>query len=478
MSDHHKRGSFGSNIGFLMAAVGSAVGLGNIWGFPYKMGNNGGFVFLLVYLILAVFVGVCVMMGEMAIGRKTRQGSAGAYRAISQKFSWLGWLAVIAGFVILCFYLVLGGMVLRYAVGYFLAMFGVDTFGDPASFFGSFLTNGWSMVIFFALFAVINAAIVMGGVEGGIERFNKFAMPALFFLLLIVLIYVACQPGAGEGYRYIFGVNFEPLKTDFLGVVKTAAGQMFFSLSLGMAIMLTYGSYLPTEENIQKDTLIIVIFDTLIAIMAGMVVLPACSAFGLDYGAGPGLLFSTMQMVFYNMGGFIGNLMGFLFYVLVFLAAISSSISIMEGTVATRVDKNFKQNKGGKSGGRRRAALLITLAALVLGLPVALDGLGSGVAGGALVDAPATILNIAVHGWNDCWLDLYDMISEGILMPLGSLIMALCIGWGWGTDMILDECAKCGAKPWGRKFFEICYKVITPIGMLIVLYGQIMSFFG
>ena len=478
MSDHHKRGSFGSNIGFLMAAVGSAVGLGNIWGFPYKMGNNGGFVFLLVYLILAVFVGMCVMMGEMAIGRKTRQGPAGAYRAISQKFGWLGWLAVIAGFVILCFYLVLGGMVLRYAVGYFLAMFGVDTFGDPASFFGAFLTNGWSMVAFFALFAIINAAIVMGGVEGGIERFNKFAMPALFFLLLIVLIYVACQPGAGEGYRYIFGVNFEPLKTDFLGVVKTAAGQMFFSLSLGMAIMLTYGSYLPESENIQKNTVIIVAFDTLIAIMAGMVVLPACAAFGLDYGGGPGLLFATMQMVFHNMGGFIGNLMGFLFYFLVFLAAISSSISIMEGTVATRVDRNFRENKGGKSGGRIKVSLIITIAALVLGLPVALDGLGSGIAGGALVNAPAQILNVAVHGWNDCWLDLYDMISEGILMPLGSLIMALCIGWSWGTDMILDECAKCGAKPWGRRFFEVCYKVITPIGMLIVLYGQIVSFFG
>lgn len=474
----NNRSSWGSNIGFLLAAIGSAVGLGNIWGFPYKMGNNGGFVFLFVYLILAVFVGMCIMMGEMAIGRKTRQGPAGAYRQLSAKTGWVGWLAVIAGFVILCFYLVLGGMVLRYAVGYFLAMFGVDTFGDPASFFGAFLTNGWSMVIFFALFAIINAAIVMGGVEGGIERFNKFAMPALFFLLLIVLIYVACQPGAGEGYRYIFGVNFEPLKSDFFGVVKTAAGQMFFSLSLGMAIMLTYGSYLPTEENIQKNTVIIVVFDTLIAIMAGMVVLPACSAFGLDYGGGPGLLFSTMQMVFYNMGGFIGNLMGFLFYFLVFLAAISSSISIMEGTVATRVDKNLREKKGGHTGDRKKVSLVITIAALILGLPVALDGLGSGTAGGALIDAPAQLLNLTVHGWNDCWLDFYDMISEGILMPLGSLIMALLIGWVWGTDLVLDECAKCGEKPWGRKFFEFCYRFITPLGMLIVLYGQIVSFFG
>ena len=473
-----KRGTFGSNMGFLMAAVGSAVGLGNIWGFPYKMGSNGGFVFLVVYLLLAIFVGMCVMTGEMAIGRKTRQGSAGAYKVISEKFSWLGWLAVIAGFVILCFYLVLGGMVLRYAVGYLLAMFGVDTFGDAATFFGRFLTNGGSMVFFFAFFALINAAIVMGGVEGGIERFNRFAMPALFFLLLIVLIYVACQPGAADGYRFIFGFNLEPLKSDFLGVLKSAAGQMFFSLSLGMAIMITYGSYLPEKEDIQKNTIIIVVFDTLIAIMAGMVVLPACSAFGLDYGAGPGLLFSTMQMVFYNMGGFIGNLMGFLFYFLVFLAALSSSISIMEGSVATKIDKNIREKVGDHTGNRVRTSLILTIVVFILGLPVALDGLGSGIAGGATMDAPAQLLNLTVHGWNDCWLDLYDMISEGILMPLGSLIMALCIGWGWGTDMVLDECGKCGKKPWGRKFFEICYKFITPIGMILVLYGQIVSFFG
>ena len=471
-----KREGFGSNFGFIMAAVGSAVGLGNIWGFPYKMGRNGGFAFLLIYLCLALFVGLAVMVGELAIGRKTGKSPIAAYRAMSKKFTWMGYIAVAVPFLVLCFYFVLGGMVMRYAVGYLLAMFGVNTWGeDIAAFFGSFICNGGGMILWTAIFIALNAIIVAGGVGGGIEKFCNIGMPCLFVILIIVIIYVACQPGAGDGYKFMFGWNIDPLKEDFLGVMKTAAGQMFFSLSLGMGAMITYGSYLSKEEKLQKNAVIIVIMDTLVAIMAGCIVLPGCAAFGVDYGAGPGLLFASMQVVFDRMGGFIGNLMGFLFYFLVFIAAISSSMSLLEAITAARVDANVEK---GKAPGRKKTALVFALIVLLFCLPTCLDGLGSGIAGGATMATPAELFNVPVKGWSDCWLDFYDMISEGILMPLGAMVMAFAIGWIWKMDFVVEEAEQCGNKFWGKGFFNLCYKVITPIGMIVVLYGQLTGFFG
>lgn len=475
-----------------MAAVGSAVGLGNIWGFPYKMGSNGGFAFLLVYILLAIFVGLAVMLGELALGRKTGQGAVGAYRKMSQKYTWVGYAGVVTGFCILCFYFVLGGIVLRYTCGYFLAMFGSQNFGDTATFFSRFLVNGWSMVIYFAVFVLINIVIVSGGIANGIEKFSKIAMPALFVMLVIVLVYVACQPGAVDGYKFMFGFNVELLKTDLLTVLKTAAGQMFFSLSLGMGCMITYGSYLSKGEDLQKNSVIIVVCDSLIAIMAGMVVMPACFAFGIAPGGGPGLLFASMQTVFTSMGGFIGNLMGFLFYFLVLIAAITSSISILEVCTASVVDKNMAKGKGGKDGGRKLGTIIFAVVIFVFGLPVALDGLGTGLAGNdfgiAALPTPAELFGVTSGaGWAADWLDFYDMISEGILMPLGALVMSLLIGWKWCPNwahhdresVLVEEIEQGGAgkKMWGHIFFELCFKFITPVGMIFVLYAQITSFF-
>ena len=515
------REGFGSNFGFIMATVGSAVGLGNIWGFPYKMGLNGGFAFLLIYLILAVFVGLAVMVGELAIGRKTGLSPIAAYRKLSKKFVFLGYMAVIVPFIILCFYMVLGGMCMRYAGGYLLAMFGVDTWGvtDISTYFGIFSSNGLEMVIWTLVFVCINAVIVAAGIGGGIEKFCNVGMPCLFVMLLIVIIYVAVQPGAMGGYQFMFGVNMEPLQKDFLGVLKTAAGQMFFSLSLGMGIIITYGSYLDKQEKLQKNAVIVVIMDTLVAIMAGMIVMPACYAF-LDGNTtgGPGLLFKSMQMVFANMGGFIGNLMGFLFYFLVFIAAISSSMSLLEACTATRVDSNIAK---GKAPNRKVVVIVLSILIAIFALPNALDGIGAGTSGGATIGTPAEVLGIqwkdagditefdsnttyyteadgqytevaadaafdanetyyvsGVKGWNDCWLDFYDMLSEGVLMPVGAMIMAFAIGWIWKMDFVVEECEASGHKFWGKGFFNICYKFITPIGMLIVLYGQFLTYFG
>ena len=478
--ENTKRDGFASNFGFIMAAVGSAVGLGNIWGFPYKMGSNGGFAFLLIYLILAIFVGLAVMVGELVIGRKTGLSPIAAYRKISKKFKWVGYMAVAVPFLVLCFYFVLGGMVMRYAISYLTAIFGWNTWGveNIADFFLTFTCNGLSMVVWTALFIALNAWIVGNGIGGGIEKFCNVGMPCLFVILIIVIVYVLCQPGAVDGYKFMFGWNVEPLKAEggFLTVLKTAAGQMFFSLSLGMGAMITYGSYLSKQEKIQKNAVIIVIMDTLVAIMAGMIVMPACYAF-LDGNTkgGPGLLFASMQIVFDSMGGFIGNLMGFLFYFLVFIAAISSSMSLLEAITSTRVDANVHK---GKAPNRKKIAFTFALIILLFCLPTALDGLGSGVAGGATIPYPAEMLGIEMKGWSCDWLDFYDMLSEGIMMPLGALVMSFAIGWIWKMDMVVEECESSGCKFWGKWFFKICYMFITPIGMVFVLYGQILSFFG
>ena len=465
-----------------MAAVGSAVGLGNIWGFSYKMGMSGGFGFLIIYVLLATFIGIAVMLGEFAIGRKTGQSPVGAYKALAKKFAWVGYLSVIAGFTILCFYLVLGGIVTRYCVGYFTALFGWDTWGaSAADFYGIFRVDGMTMTIYFLIFSVINAFVVVAGVGEGIEKFCKVGMPALFIMLVIIVIYVAVQPGAGEGYKYMFAWNLEPLKADFFKVLKLAAGQMFFSLSLGMGVMITYGSYLDKKQDLQKNAVIVTICDTSVALLAGMIILPATAAFNNgQYAGGPGLLFNSMQIVFDNMGGFIGNLMGFLFYFLVFIAALSSSISILEGLTAYHVDKNIAE---GKAPGRKKIATILSIAIFILGLTVALDGIGMGTANGAAFPTPAELLGVqpdangAIPVWSDCWLDFFDMISEGILMPLGALIMCILIGYVWKVDLVVNECEVCGKKFWGHAFFTLCYKFITPIGMLFVLYAQISDFF-
>lgn len=476
--EENKRGSWGSNFGFLMAAIGSAVGLGNIWGFPYKMGKNGGFAFLVVYLILVVLVGIVVMLGELTLGRKTGRGAVGAYVAFAKKYKWVGIMGVISGFVILAFYSVLGGMVMRYMIGYLLQIFGVDGFaGQGTGFFGFMLYDFGGQIFCYALFMILNVVVVMNGVQKGIEKFSSVAMPALFFILLFVILFVAFQPGAGGGYAFMFKPDFSVFDSfkSVLKVLKSAAGQMFFSLSLGMGCMITYGSYLGKKEDLQSNAIIIPAADTLMAILAGMAVMPACSAYGVDFGRGPGLLFVSMQQVFSNMGTF-GNFMGFLFYFLVFLAAFTSSISLLEVCTAYQVDKNID---AGKEPDRQKVTAIYAFVIFIIGLPVALDALGSG---GAAIKAPYEALGLAdasaLPSLIDCWLDVYDCISEGILMPLGALVMSLLIGWRFQTKTLVDECELSGKKFWGYKYFNTCFKYVVPILMVFVLFGQIIDFFN
>ena len=477
-----ERKGFGSNFGFLMAAVGSAVGLGNIWGFPNKMGANGGFTFLVIYLILAACCGIIVMVGELALGRKTGRGAVGAYQVLSKKFKWLGWLGILSAFLILFFYCALGGYCIKYVVLNVGDLFGAS-FGsnglNGAEVFGAFMGNQMEAVIYGLIFVLLTMIIVMGGIGGGIEKVCSVGMPALFIILLICIIRACTLPGAVDGLKYMFvpgwalenGVIKEA--PDFLTVLATAGGQMFFSLSLGMGAMITYGSYLHKKENIEKNALLIVIMDTLVALMAGLCVIPG--RFALDpTGAlgGPSLLFVTMQNVFHKMP--LGALFGILFYLLVVFAAISSSISLLEVIVAHFCDKARDAGKGDK----RKVYSLIAAVFVGLGcILICVDSLG-----GAGI-SPFNILGIEkdVNGnlptWCDCWLDFFDCISEGILMPLGALLMCLCIGWELGPKMVDDECCLEGQSFKMKGFFNICVKFITPLCMILVLYGQIKEFF-
>ena len=517
-----ERKGFGSNFGFLMAAVGSAVGLGNIWGFPNKMGACGGFTFLIIYLILAALCGFIVMVGELALGRKTGRGAVDAYRTLSKKFKWLGWLGILSAFLILAFYCALGGYCIKYVTVNFGNLIGAG-FGSGGlgggDVFGGILTNQLEAVIYGLIFVLITLLIVMGGVGAGIEKVCSVGMPALFVLLVICIVrsltlggnefevailqadgstvVQTIQSSSLDGLKYMFQPGYvtgtgyyEPAKAlvdgamvaaidgvpvvkhitevpNFFSVLSTAGGQMFFSLSLGMGAMITYGSYLHKKENIEKNALLIVIMDTMVALMAGLCVMPG--RFALDASGaigGPKLLFITMQNVFDKMP--LGALFGILFYLLVVFAAISSSISLLEVIVAHFCDKARIAGKGDK----RKAYSLIAAVAVGLGCTlVCLDCLG-----GAGI-APADLLKIEPSGWSDCWLDFFDSLSEGIMMPLGALLMCLCIGWEIGPKVVDEECCVEGQSFKSKGFFNICVKFITPIAMLLVLYGQIEAFF-
>ncbi len=483
-----ERKGFGSNFGFLMAAVGSAVGLGNIWGFPYKMGANGGFTFLLVYIFLGVTCGFIVMISELAMGRKTGKGAVETYKILSRKFKWMGWLGIASAFFILFFYCALGGYCIKYVVlnvgDLFNASFGSNVFAETAAASGSstgaaawaaLIANPTEAIVYGMIFVALTMLIVLGGVGGGIEKVCSVGMPALFVALLICIIRSCTLPGAVNGLKYMFipgwavanGVIEEA--PNLFQVFATAGGQMFFSLSLGMGAMITYGSYLDRKENIQKNGLLIVVMDSMVAFMAALCVLPG--RFALDPNGdlgGPGLLFVTMQNVFSRMGG-AGPIFGILFYLLVVFAAISSSISLLEVIVAHFVDKARDAGKGDK---RKKYTLIATVAVSAGCILVCADALGStGI-------SPADLLGITEpKTWAADWLDFWDCVSEGIMMPLGALLMTFMVAYELGTEFVKNEVEQCGNKFTMYRFYRFCIRYVAPLGLLMVLYGQVKSFF-
>ena len=450
-------------FGFLMATVGAAVGLGNLWGFPYKMGKGGGFIFLLIYLVLVFLVGIVVTLQELAIGRKSGKGVLYAYSSVSKPASIIGLFGWMAPLFIIGFYSMLGGYTVKYMVAnlgdLFHAPFGVNGM-DSAEFFSSFYTNQIESSVYTALFILLIIVIIAMGIQSGIERFSSVATPALFIMLLIVIARSVTLPGASEGLKFMLVPDWKLFTPKgIINVLASAGGQMFFSLSLGMGITVTYGSYVSKTDDLQRSAILIPVADTLAAVLAGFATLPAVFAAGLDPGQGPGMLFVTLQTVFASMGA-IGPVFGVIFYLLVFIAAITSAVSVMEAIVSTTLD--ITEHKFGYSN-RKVITVIMGIFAMAEGIFVAMDGLGS-------------------HGFpqifnQSTWLDTFDLLSEGTLMPIGALLASIL--FGWVKPHYLDDEIEEGANSSKMKYyFNFCIKWIVPPIMLMVLLGQISAFFG
>lgn len=466
----HHRGQWGSNLGFLLATVGAAVGLGNIWAFPYKMGANGGFAFLIIYLALAVLIGFTIMISELAIGRKAGRSVLVSYQQVGGRLGVLiGVLAMLSPFLILSFYTVLGAYCLQYVCLNIAELAGLTaSAASGTEVFSAMRANQPMAILFTFFFIAICFIIIRGGIKDGIEKFNKVGMPALFIMLVIVIIRAVTLPGAVEGLKFMFAPNFTPFHENFLGVVSAAGGQMFFSLSLAMGITVTYGSYLSKQESLVKNSLLIIISDTIVAIMAGMAVLPAAFALGGENAelAGPSLLYITLQDVFNAMGP-VGPLFGILFYLLVTLAAITSAIALIEVLVTFLIDRSSMQGRHPKRG---RIVFIVCLAIMLEAALVAADGLG---ANGLWIPFQSTGLY-----FTGSWLDFMDFISEGLAMPLGALLMSILVGYIIGPKVVRDEVCQQGHtfNKGVYLFFIFCIRVAAPLGMLMILVGQVGDF--
>ena len=474
MEQKHQRGQWGSNLGFLMATVGAAVGLGNIWGFPYKMGTYGGFPFLIVYLALGVLVGFPIMLTELSIGRKVGHSVLVSYRTVGGPMgTLLGSLAMLSPFLILSFYSVLGAYCVEYMFLNGMELLGAGGLSraSGAETFAQILANQPMAIFFTLLFIALGFFIIRGGIKDGIEKFNKIGMPALAIALLIVIIRAVTLPGASEGLKFMFTPNWEPFTTldGFLEVLSAAGGQMFFSLSLAMGITVTYGSYLSKKESLVKNSLIVILSDTTVAVMAGLAILPSAFALGGEGAelAGPKLLFITMQDVFNSMGA-IGPAFGVLFFLFVTLAAITSAIALTEVLVTFILDH---QTARGKTPNRGLVVGLVSLAVLAEAVLVAADGLGSN---GLWIPFQETGRTLGAS-----WLDFMDFISEGVAMPLGALLMSFMI-WAIRPTLVRDEVRQCG-QPFSNRlyrYYQFCIYVTCPIGMAFILYGQLRTFFA
>ncbi|MBR2706319.1 MAG: sodium-dependent transporter [Mogibacterium sp.] len=454
--ENQSKGQFNSNFGFLMAALGSAVGLGNLWGFPYKMGLGGGFAFLLIYMILLVTVGYPLVLSEIAIGRKSQKAAIEAYKEIDPRFTFNGVLQTAVPFFLIAFYCTFGGYVMKFFFKS-LGMFVGNKF-DPGETFNATLTSG-SSVIWVLIFLGLTVLIVLGGVSGGIEKFCKVAMPALFVMLIIIVIRSCTLPGAGKGLAFLFRPHFEGMNSaaGFFNTLKLAGSQMFFSLSLASGCLIAYGSYLDKKEDLESDAVIVAVGDTCAALLAGMAVMPACAAYNIEFGAGPGLLFVSMPTVFNDMKG--GAFFAFLFWLLVFFACLSSSIGMMEGGISAILDSRIKK---GKSANRFAVTMVMAAWALIGNMMTTLDGLG----------ARTTLSWFRPFGIPTV-LDFWDVLAEGILMPLTGLIMAILIGWV--VPHYIDDEVESSSAFKSKGFFNFCIKWLGPLFMALIVYGQLYS---
>ena len=453
MNKHdHKRSTFSGKIGFVLSAAGASVGLGNIWRFPYLAAKYGGGIFLLIYIILALTFGYSMIIAETSIGRMTKKSPVGAFQSFG-KSGWLsagGWINAIIPILIVPYYSVIGGWVIKYLVEYIC---GNAHQVAEDGYFSAFISNGVSTELCFIVFALITLVIIYAGVRNGIERVSKFMMPILVVLSVIIAVYSVTRPGAIEGVKYFLVPNVDNFS--WMTVVS-AMGQMFYSLSIAMGILITFGSYMKKDISIEDSTQNVEIFDTAIAIMAGLMIIPAVFAFsGGDpdtLQAGPALMFITIPKVFENMG--LGTLVGVMFFILVLFAALTSSIALTESAVSTFEDE--------LKWSRKKSTVLIGVIVIALG---SLSSLGYGPLAGV------TIIGMQ-------FLDFFDFLTNSVMMPIAAITICLLVSRVIGVNGIEEEVMH-GENKFRRKaIFNFMIKYLCPIFAAIILASSVANAFG
>ncbi len=443
------RGSFTGKIGFVLAAAGSAVGLGNIWRFPYLAAKYGGGIFLLVYIILALTFGFALMIGEIAIGRKTGLSAIEAFKHLNKKYAFIGFLASLVPAIILPYYSVIGGWVTKYLVA-FVSGGAVDAAND--AYFGGFISQPVEPVIWFLIYIALTAVVVLFGVEKGIEKVSKFMMPVLVVLSIFIAGYSLFLPGAIDGVKYYLLPDFSHFSVT---TVLAAMGQLFYSMSLAMGIMITYGSYMKKEVNLESSVKQIEVFDTGIAFLAGLMIIPAVFAFSGGspeaLGKGPSLMFVTLPKVFESMAG--GTYVGIAFFLLVLFAALTSSISLMETVVSIVCDK-FKLN-------RKLSCLVVFVGTVIIGLPSCL---------GYSIWSEVKIIGMQ-------FLDFFDFASNSVLMPIVALLTCIFIGYVIKPGALIEE-VELSSTFKRKKLFTVVIKYFAPICIVLILISSVLDAFG
>ena len=462
MENKQNRGSFSGRLGFVLAAAGSAVGLGNIWRFPYLAAKDGGGLFLVTYLVLALTFGFTLLITEISIGRKTGQSPLTAYKLMHPKMGWVGVLACLIPALILPYYCAIGGWVLKY-LSAFLTLQGSAAAAD--TYFTVFITAQWEPIVWFLIYLLATSFVVFKGVHKGIEKLSRILMPILLVLILgisVFSLFLRHTDANGvtrtglQGLMVYIIPNFEGMTLkQFFVVLTDAMGQLFYSISVAMGIMIAYGSYVSKETDLNKSVNQIELFDTLVAFLAGMMIIPAVFTFMGSEGmtaSGPALMFVALPKVFREMGSVVGSLVGILFFVTVAFAALTSSVSVMEAVVSSVVDRFHME--------RKKAGVLVFAVTAVVGILVCL-GYNALYFEAILPNTPA--------GKNAQILDILDYLSNYILMPVVSIATCIFIGWILKPKTVIDEVTYGGHKFGREKLYVVMIKFVTPVLLTLLL---------
>ncbi len=446
------RVNFGSKLGAILAAAGSAVGLGNIWRFPYEAGNYGGAAFILVYLVCVILLGIPIMIAEFIIGRHARANTAAAYRKLAPNtyWHWMGRMGILTGFLILSYYSVVAGWTLEFIVEAGTNRFAGQSASDFIVSFDHFVASPWRPIVWLVIFLLVSHFIIAKGVQKGIEKSSKILMPMLFLLLILLVGCSISLPGSGSGIEFLLKPDFSVMNSD---VLLSAMGQAFFSLSLGMGCISTYASYFRNDANLIKTSFSVAWIDTLVAILAGFIIFPAAFSVGIQPDAGPSLLFITLPNVFYQAFGQLPGLalvLSFIFYVLLALAALTSAISLHEVVTAYLHEEfNFTRSKASK---------IVTISCILLGIFCSLSlGIGK----------TYTLCGLTLF-------DLFDFLTAKFMMPIGAFFTAIFLGWYLDKKIIWNELSNYGTlKVPIYKFLIFTLKFIAPTGIAFIFINEL-----